>query len=265
MPLRAFVIVGGLVALGVLTSSVAAAPSPSPTPEGLDRIRTAPAFPTQSPASTTSGARSLDPVPPTALNATSSIAALKPAVADTTSALRTSTAVTATQTSSLPVPPPMNSTSPPAPTNSPHDVVIRLVNVATGGSVAVGGGSMADGAAIVQSSDATSAAQRWRVVVAPNGCFHLINVASGKALDNPGGSSVSGAQMQQWSYFWGNTNQAWCFLDVGNQVFSVQNLTSGQLLDVRGGRIGDGTAIQQWAADPAAPNANQSWRLIEVA
>jgi hypothetical protein len=70
--------------------------------------------------------------------------------------------------------------------------------------------------------------------------------------------------MQQYTDFWGNPNQAWCFQSVGGGWYSIRNLTSGSLLDLRNGGTAEGTAIQQWSADPAAPNFNQSWSLIPV-
>jgi len=153
--------------------------------------------------------------------------------------------------------------APPVPrlTDPRAGVVVRIVNAGTGKSVAVSGGSASDGAGIVESGEAAGTAQHWRLVAAPNGCFSLVNARSGKALDNPDGSSVDGRQMQQWTVFAGNTNQVWCFRGVGGNGYSVRNVTSGSLLDVRDGRSVDGTPIQQWSADPASPNANQTWRL----
>ncbi len=168
---------------------------------------------------------------------------------------------------------PGSTTSPPAPVPSPPrptaiaptpDAVVRLVSRATGGSVGVSGGSTGAGALIVQSGGASDSAQQWRLIPAHSGCYHLLNIRSGMAMDNPDGSSVDGVQMQQYTYFWGNTNQAWCFQPVGGGWYTIRNLTSGSLLDLRDGRPSNGTAIQQWGADPAAPNFNQSWRLIPV-
>jgi hypothetical protein len=144
------------------------------------------------------------------------------------------------------------------------DAVVRIVSRATGGFVGVSGGSTTLGALIVQSGDAASSAQHWRLVPAHSGCYHLLSVRSGMALDNPNGSYFDGVQMQQYTYFWGNANQAWCFQSVGGGWYTIRNLTSGSLLDLRNGGTTEGTVIQQWSADPAAPNLNQSWSLIPV-
>ncbi|WP_431932309.1 RICIN domain-containing protein [Micromonospora sp. RP3T] len=49
---------------------------------------------------------------------------------------------------------------------------------------------------------------------------------------------------------------------MGGGRYSIRNLTNYYLLDVRDGATADDTAIQQRAADTAAPNANQTWRLV---
>ncbi|MFG2042285.1 RICIN domain-containing protein [Dactylosporangium sp. NPDC048998] len=143
-------------------------------------------------------------------------------------------------------------------------MVVRVVSQASGDSVGVSRGSTSDGALIVSSSDTSATAQQWRLIAAGEGCFGLINVRSGKALDNPDGSSVDGEQMQQWTAFAGNINQAWCFQPVGAGWYSIRNLAAGTLLDLRDGGRNDGTAIQQWGADPAMPDANQTWQLLRV-
>ncbi|WP_238013769.1 RICIN domain-containing protein [Dactylosporangium sp. AC04546] len=143
-------------------------------------------------------------------------------------------------------------------------VTVRLVSLASGKSAGVSLGSGADGARVAQSADLTNTAQHWRIVAAQSGCFHLVNVRSGKALDNTDGTSVNGMQMQQWTNYDENTNQTWCFQGVGAERYSIRNMTSGFLLDVRDGGTADGVAIQQWNADPASPNANQTWRIVLV-
>ena len=172
-------------------------------------------------------------------------------------------------TPTRPAPPPRTSTTSkpanPATSTTPRaGIVVRLVNSATGKSVGVSRSSTADGAKIVQGGGATDRAAQWRLLASHSGCYHLINVKSRKAMDNPDGTSTNGVQMQQWTYYWGNYNQSWCFRSIGAGRYSIRNLTSGFLLDVKDGRSADGTWIQQWNADPAAPNANQTWRLFPV-
>jgi len=141
-------------------------------------------------------------------------------------------------------------------------MVVRIASRATGGFVTVQNNSTADGARLVQSMTAGTATQ-WRLV-SDSGCFQFVNTRSGRALDNTDGAFYDGAQMQQWERAVGNPNQIWCAHAVGSGWFSLRNATSGSLLDLRDGSTGNGAAIQQWSADPAAPNANQTWRFLRV-
>jgi Glycosyl hydrolase family 46/Ricin-type beta-trefoil lectin domain-like len=162
-------------------------------------------------------------------------------------------------------PPALTPPATPRVVTSPRaNIVVRLVSLASGQSMGVRGGSTGIGAPIVQSGDISGSAQHWRLVPAHSGCYHVLNVRSGMALDNPDGTSVNGVQMQQYPFYWGNDNQSWCIRAVGSVDYSIRNLTSGFLLDVRDGGTSEGTAIQQWNADPANPNANQTWRLYLV-
>ncbi|GGM87069.1 chitosanase [Dactylosporangium sucinum] len=160
-------------------------------------------------------------------------------------------------------PKPPATSNPPAveTTVAPRDGLVVRITAASGKWAGVVAGSDADGAKVVLSGNA-GPAQLWRLVAAESGCFQLVNVKSGKALDNPDGTWTNGAQMQQWEYFWGNYNQTWCFTSVGRGRYSISNLANYYLLDARDGGAADGTAVQQWGADPAAPNSNQTWRLI---
>ncbi|RIV36062.1 RICIN domain-containing protein [Micromonospora radicis] len=158
----------------------------------------------------------------------------------------------------------------PQPTTAPAygapraGITVRLVNLASGKSAGVSGGSGADGARVVQSSNTGDSAQHWRLIAGQAGCYHLVNARTGKAFDNTDGTSVNGMQMQQWTYYDGSHNQTWCFTALGGNRYSIKNMTSGFLLDVRDGGTADGVAVQQWNADPADPNANQTWRLARV-
>ncbi|WP_238013771.1 RICIN domain-containing protein [Dactylosporangium sp. AC04546] len=135
------------------------------------------------------------------------------------------------------------------------------MNAQSGLTIAVAGGATANGSLIVQTGG-SGRAQQWRVEDVGAGCYQLANAQSGMAMDNPGGSTGNGTQMQQWTFAPGNINQTWCFHAVSGGLYSIQNRTSGLLLAVRDGRSSEGDAVQQWAGDPAAPQPNQSWRLV---
>jgi hypothetical protein len=182
-----------------------------------------------------------------------------PAPASARSTPRRSAASSTRPAAPAPPPPP-----PPPVVVPPADgPTVWVVNRASNQHFGVAQDSTSDGALIVQSTSAGTA-QQWRLIAASGGCYQLMNVHSGKALDNPGSSGTDGTQMQQWSIGAGNANQTWCFQSVGAGRYSIRNSASGSLLDLRDGMSGDGVAIQEWRADPAAPNANQTWQLIRA-
>ncbi len=125
---------------------------------------------------------------------------------------------------------------------------MRIVNVNSGKPFGVDGGSIANGAAIVQNGN-PGTAQQWRITVSRAGCFTLLNMSSGKALDNPDGSGEWVCWMQQWSAEPpGNPNQSSCFDPAGFGVYTIRSLAGGLVLDLQGDGGYDGNPIRQWAA-----------------
>jgi hypothetical protein len=131
----------------------------------------------------------------------------------------------------------------------------RVVNRSSGKVLGVTGGSLDDGATIVQQTDTGAATQRWRVVQA-GGATELINVGSGKALDVPGFSTMQGTQLIQWTVN-GGTNQLWTQASAGGFT-TLTNQNSDMVADVSGGSAADGAPVIQW---PANGGANQQWQL----
>jgi hypothetical protein len=138
-----------------------------------------------------------------------------------------------------------------------------VVNRASGQHFGVAQSATSNGALIVQGTT-TGSSEQWRLIAAPGGCYQLVNVHSGMALNDPDGSRTDGTQMQQWTTAAGDPNQVWCFRSIGGSAYSIRNLASNSLLDLRDGVPGAGVAIQEWGADPAAPNANQTWQLLRT-
>jgi Glycosyl hydrolase family 47/Ricin-type beta-trefoil lectin domain-like len=134
---------------------------------------------------------------------------------------------------------------------------VRIVSRSSGKVLAVGGGSAADGAAIVQQGWTGADGQRWRLV--PSGGFtQLVNVGSGKVLDVPGLSTSPGTQLIQWRAN-GGANQQWTLGSVGGGFSTLVSRSSGLLADVAGNSADEGAAIIQW---PSHGGPNQQWHLI---
>jgi hypothetical protein len=72
----------------------------------------------------------------------------------------------------------------------------------------ISNGSSADGARVVQTTDAGRPSQQWSLAQDPGGFIHLLNRASGKALESSYQVTTDGSPLDQYPY-WGGTNQQW--------------------------------------------------------
>jgi hypothetical protein len=128
----------------------------------------------------------------------------------------------------------------------------------------VEGGSVQDGARVLQWTDHNGANQSWSFVSVGsiNGqpAYKLVCANSGKVLDVTGGSQQAGAAVIQWSYH-GGANQHWYVLDAGNSTCKIESVGSGKVLDVEGGSVQDGARVLQWDDHNGA---NQHWSLVPV-
>jgi hypothetical protein len=88
--------------------------------------------------------------------------------------------------------------------------VITLTNGASGLSLDVVAGSLADGALIDQYPYQGNAWEQWQVISAGSGSFELASVHSGLALDVDGGGVNRGVKIDQYPYH-GNPWQQWIF------------------------------------------------------
>ncbi|MFM9692049.1 RICIN domain-containing protein [Streptomyces europaeiscabiei] len=130
----------------------------------------------------------------------------------------------------------------------------RIVNRNSGKSLAVAGGSTADGAKVVQRTDGGA----WTINAAPGGAYTLNYVSTGKALDVDGFSSTVGLQLQQWRST-GDTNQQWYLRSNDDGYFTIVSHDSGLAADVYGWDNSDDAKVMQWTA---GSGANQQWQLV---
>lgn len=142
--------------------------------------------------------------------------------------------------------------------------VFKIASRQSGKPFGVDGGSVADGAKIIQYTDDGDADQQWRLVDAGSGYYNIIDVNSGKALDDTGGSTSNGTQLQQYTISGtGNSNQQWQIVSVGSGYYKILNRTSGLGLDLTGGSIADSVNVQQYAVSGNG-NFGQNWQFIPV-
>ena len=123
----------------------------------------------------------------------------------------------------------------------------------------VSGGSLDDGASIIQWQCHGGANQQWRLEVAGDGYSRVVSRHSGKCLDVSGVSTEDGARIIQWPCH-GGANQQWRLEAVG-EGYRLVARHSGKCLDVTGWSTDNGTGILQWQCHGGA---NQTWLLRPV-
>ena len=135
----------------------------------------------------------------------------------------------------------------------------------TGRVLDVSGGSLEEGAAIIQFRDHGGPNQRWRFEELGGGFFKIISLASGKVLDVSGGSLEEGAPIIQ-STDHGRPSQQWQLAAVAPlndrlPVFKFTNRSSGKFLSLAPGA--DSQKIVQKSNSPDLGSAGMQWTLFE--
>jgi endoglucanase len=90
-----------------------------------------------------------------------------------------------------------------------------------------------------------------------NGVYKIIARHSGKALEVAGLGRTNGSNVQQWGYWWGDS-QKWTLMHLGNNQYKILGLQSGKSLDVSGGQSGNGANVQIWTY---LSGGNQIWTI----
>jgi hypothetical protein len=139
----------------------------------------------------------------------------------------------------------------------------EIVNRNSGKVLDVAGGSSADGASIVQSTDTAAKSQQWQLVTSGNGYDKLINHNSGKVLDVPHSSKEVGQQLDQ-SADNGGVNQQWSFANAGNGYYTIVNHNDGLLVDVAHSSKADNAAVIQARYSRGTKAVSQQWQLVPV-
>ncbi len=96
--------------------------------------------------------------------------------------------------------------------------------------------------------------------IIPNGVYKITARHSGKALEVAGLAKDNGSNVQQWGYWWGES-QRWVITHLGNNEYSIVGAQSGKALDVSGWDSSDGANVQTWSY---GGGANQRWILSET-
>lgn len=135
----------------------------------------------------------------------------------------------------------------------------KIVNRATGKVLGIQGGSLADGASVVQWSDINSRDQAWHMTTQSDGSRVFTDRSSGRALGVFQAATTANSDVVQWLDN-GSTDQKWRVVQVGSYV-KIQNVRSGLVLGVRGGSAADGAQVIQWND---SGSLDQQWSIVAV-
>jgi Ricin-type beta-trefoil lectin domain-like len=152
---------------------------------------------------------------------------------------------------------------------------IRVKSLLTGLVWDVRGGSLEDGAPIIQFTDHGGLNQRWRFEESDGGFFKIISSASGKVLDVRDGSLEDGAPIIQ-STDHGGPSQQWQLVAVIPDVregltgdrqipFMLTNRLSGKVVSLGPGAAPTDANVRQFSKVNTGPfdTRDRNWILLE--
>lgn len=139
----------------------------------------------------------------------------------------------------------------------------RVTAKHSGKCLDVTGGSVGNGALVIQWDCHNGDNQQWKFIPISAGYYKIIAKHSGKALDVFGGvfSAANGVVVEQWDYN-GSANQMWFVDDIGDGYYTITARHSGKSLDISGAATDNGAQLHQydyWGGD------NQKFRLTPIA
>lgn len=135
----------------------------------------------------------------------------------------------------------------------------KIVSASSGKALDILGGSVNNGAGLIQRTYSGAEHQQFRIVDAGAGYAKIINRRSGKAIEVQGWSATAGGVIDQWDDLT-NNNQLWR-VTAANGSYKLINKHSAMAMDVPGNSMAEGSALIQW---PDAGTPNQQWIISKV-
>ncbi|TDW48129.1 putative secreted protein (Por secretion system target) [Flavobacterium sp. 270] len=120
-----------------------------------------------------------------------------------------------------------------------------LQNRKSGKYMDVYGGSLADGAAIIQWNGSGANNQQFTFTDVGDGAYKITSVLSGKALDIGGGNTNNVVNLTQWTSNNG-LNQQYILLATDNGFYKLKAAHSGRIIEVYGGYTTNGENLNQY-------------------
>lgn len=110
---------------------------------------------------------------------------------------------------------------------------------------------------------ADNANQRWRLVDAGEGAYHITSSLNGDVIDIPGGDTSAGTRLIVWPRNEPpSDNQRWTLVPAGDDFYITSKL-HGFVIDIHGGDTGPGAPLIAYPTN-APPSPNQLWTLSPV-
>jgi hypothetical protein len=134
----------------------------------------------------------------------------------------------------------------------------QLVNRNSGLVLGVSGGSLANGAQLIQWDNTGTQDQAWHVTTT-NGVTKFGNRSSGQVLGIWQAGTADGDDAVQWLDT-GSADQQWTLVADGD-YYKIKNVNSGLLLSVLGASTAEGADVVQWAD---VSSLDQQWSLVEL-
>jgi hypothetical protein len=138
----------------------------------------------------------------------------------------------------------------------------HLIAKHSGKVLGVAQGSLSSGGAIVQTTLANVASQKWKIKPTANGFYQLTALQSGQALDVRWGAKRRGARLNQWATQSNSASQEWQLVPATGGYFKLINRNSGLMLSVPIYSLNNNTQLVQLND---VSFSGQLWQLVEVA
>jgi hypothetical protein len=124
----------------------------------------------------------------------------------------------------------------------------------------VSGGSVADGAKMIQASYTASTSQQFQFVHIADGVYQIKNIKSGKTLTIAGRSVTNGAETEQWAYS-SLAHQKFIAYKLASGYYQLVVTHSNKILKIRGGSTAAGALVEQWDNES---QPSSEWQLVSV-
>jgi len=124
------------------------------------------------------------------------------------------------------------------------DGTFSIIASHSGNAMDVSGGSLLDGASVLQWTYSGATNQQWVITRLSGSDYKIISVRSGKALDVVKNSTSNGAKIEQRTYSSSDNSQIWTITYNGDGTYRIIGKASGKALGVAGASTANGALFE---------------------